>query len=542
MNRKFSFMFLNKNFRVLKKLMCFIGIAVPILLFIPSCDENNGGGTGSLAIHGFLLCDHRNEALQDLMDVMDIAEHNGRDANHIILDGINLEQCTQEEIGLMQEAFNLGFIILAYDMNEDRIRLLVDDLLGHPFLIDLGELETIGEDYGVFTIENIGGVLWTSLTHFGGEVSTNPLDTSEFVTNSQSVTSQTRQVGSSGGFINHGNRMVEWIEDQIERIEELIESGLIEGNATQVLNNFGMMDEIEKELEAVTRTTATQSGSLVSLASAWIQTNQFKVSIENSSIITSGFDSNAPFINTYQMVTKAWIATATTPTGVFSFLCVNQDFTMASTNGFHVDTDTQQNWYLGEFKNVNTLSVNGTKLTFASAELLDNEPDTNQATTSSETTSVSTSISGTVGVDQTSGANGSVSGGISWSTSNTFSKANVSINNQSLSQTTFGNDASWQFLPRKAEILDDGCANSIHNLADLAHQTFTFSQAFIYRINGSFTNQTVTLNTAVSTTMTNTYIDNCNVFGCGCDAVNQNESIGSATKTFTQNIHIPSLP
>jgi len=525
--------------------MSFIGFAVLILLFVPACDENNGGGTGtrSLPIHGFLLCDHRNDALQDLQQVMDIEEHNGRDANHIILDGINLEQCTQEEIDLMREAFDLGFIILAYDMNEDRIRLLVDDLLDHPFLIDLGDLETIGEGYGVFTIENNGGVLWTSQTDFGGEKSTNPQDTSEFVTQSQSVTSQTRQDGSSGGFVNHGNHMVEWIEDQIERLEELIESGLIEGNATQVLNNFGMMDEIEKELEAVTRTTATQSGSIVSLASAWIQTNQFKVSIEsNGDIITSGFDSNAPHINIYQMVTKAWIATASTPTGVFSFLCVNQDFTMASTNGFIDNSGTQKAWYLGEFKNVNTLSVNGVNLSVSNAELLDNAPDTNQATTSSETTSISTSISGTVGVDQTSGANGSVSGGISWSTSNTFSKANVSINNQSLSQTTLGNDASWQFLPRKAEGLSDGCVNSLHNLADLSHETFTFSQAFIHRINGSFANQTVTLNTAVSTTMTNTYINNCNIFGCDCDATSQNESIGSATKTFTQNIHIPSLP
>jgi len=221
---------------------------------------------------------------------------------------------------------------------------------------------------------------------------------------------------------------------------------------------------------------------------------------------------------------------------------MNQDLTLASANGFTTNSSTQKAWYLSDFTNVNTLRIGSTDLDFSDAALIEESPETNQSTTSTETTSVSESISGTVGADQ-DGASASVSGGVSWSTSNTFSKANVSINNLSLSETTLGNDASWQFEPRKAEILNDGCANSIHNLADLAHNTFTPTQAFVYQINGSGNaDKTLKIRTKVTMQLTNTYIDDCNVFACGCKAKNQNASPGEGQTTFTQSVHIPAVP
>jgi hypothetical protein len=104
------------------------------------------------------------------------------------------------------------------------------------------------------------------------------------------------------------------------------------------------------------------------------------------------------------------------------------------------------------------------------------------------------------------------------------------------------NDASWEYLPRKAEILDDSCNNSIHNLADLAHNTFTPTQAYIYKIDGSHADSTVKLKTQVITQLTNTYINNCNLFGCACDASNQTASPGAGQVTYTQSIHIPAAP
>ena len=109
----------------------------------------------------------------------------------------------------------------------------------------------------------------------------------------------------------------------------------------------------------------------------------------------------------------------------------------------------QQAWYLSNLTAVNTLAVGSATLDSTEVTLLDNKPGTNQASSESVTTSIDTSVSGTVGVDQ-DGANASISGGVSWGTSETYSKANVSINNKSLSETLTGTDASWEYVPAAA--------------------------------------------------------------------------------------------
>jgi len=417
MKSKFSSMFLNRKFNAIKIFMLFMFVAF-VMVFVPSCDENNGGGTIGVPTHAFILCDHRNEALEDLQQVMDIAVHNRQDNFHIMLDGINLGSCTQQDITLIREAFDAGFIILAYEMNEARIAVLYKEILNHPLIFDEFEQLNIpaGEEFSVFTIENRGGHDWSSQIDFGSdEITTSGRIIGENQT--ANASSQTRQDETSGGFINHGNHMVDWIEDFDERLAELIDDGLVGGSATQVLNNFEMMDDIEKELEAVTN-QADITGTILGLASAWIQTNFLKVYVESdNSILVQGSDSNAPHINIYQMTTKAWVATTGTQTGTISVLCVNQDYGLASTNGFvENDVDSHNAWFLSEFKNINTLKIGSTDLDTTNATLDPTEqPATNQASTATTTVSVNASLSGTVGVDQ-DGASASVSAGVDWGT------------------------------------------------------------------------------------------------------------------------------
>jgi hypothetical protein len=73
------------------------------------------------------------------------------------------------------------------------------------------------------------------------------------------------------------------------------------------------------EFEVITN-DADQDGTILSLAKAYIQTNQFHVSFTDSASIVGNNSPGVTEINTYQMTTKAWVATEDTPSGLSSFL------------------------------------------------------------------------------------------------------------------------------------------------------------------------------------------------------------------------------
>lgn len=478
---------------------------------------------------------------------MDIGEHTG-EANHIHLYGPSLLDLTDQDIELIREAFNEEFVISVYEIDAAVIAYLygvilqIDDV--HEDTEDPENTDPEGFA-NTFTIEKHGNVIWTSKTHSG-------------------FTDLKETFGSLPGidvsddlneFIHHAFHKRDWIESYDERRLELMEEGFIEGDAAAMMKRFGLEDELEQinRQAASTRDTTFESEdgeNLLTLARAHIQSNLSYIGFSDAESIVGANSPSATDLNVYNITNKVWTITADTPDGLKSFVFLEQDLNLASANGYD-ETDeqhapdgfpTQQAWYLREFKNVNTLQIRSRELDSDEAELVDNQPATNQATTAEVTSSVESGIEGTVGVD-TSGGNASISGGISWSTSTTFNKENVSIDNLSFSQRPdLGNDASYRYRPRPSEIFDDKCNNSMHNLADLSRATFSPTQISVWRIDGSDADKTLKIKTVISAILRNSYIDSCNIFGCKCDVKNQDVNISLSDKTFIHSIHIPAAP
>ena len=513
------------------------------LFAIGGCSDNSGSGnsSGDLAV---LLGEHRQDAADHIKAAFDVGDPFDGELNHIIIDGTNFGALTDEEKVVIRDVYEQGFIVTIYDITEAQIEELYH-IIDHRSKFDSGTTMSHldegddGEIHDVITIEKIGGVHWSSIMHIGNLEAIETAD-GGFLPGTGLATEDI-------GFQFHALHMKEWLEQQQDRVQELASDGLIDGNATSVLTRFGLMDEFEDSLLTVTR--SDQTGTLLNLASADIQTNYVQTGFSSSAELGVKVASAAE-VNTYQFTSKTWTITAVTPNGLYSFLFVNQDFTLASSNGFLINnegyaaaSDAQQAWYLSNLTAVNTLAVGSTTLDSADVTLLDNKPGTNQATDLTTTTSIDTSISGTVGVDQ-DGANVSISGGVSWGTSETYSKAHVSINNKSLSETLTLTDASWEFVPAAAEIggKKDLCDDlGLRGLADLAHETFTPAQAFIYRISSKYVGETLKLKTKISFQMRSTYIDACNVWGCSCSKTDNNAS-AHGPWTFTHSIAVPEWP
>jgi len=508
---------------------------------IVGCNNDDDGGD-DLAI---LLGEQRQEVSDNIAAAFNVSEGFDGELNNMIIDGQNLDKLTDEEKKAIKDAYLQGFIIIVYDITERQIEELYQ-IVDHKSKYDDGAVLSSldegddGEMYEVYTFESDEGVNWASLVRIGN------LEEVESV--GGGFEPGTGLGDEESKFPFYAFHMKQWIEQQKDRVQELVDDGVIGANATNVINKFGLADEIEETLQTVTR--SDQSGTLLDLTSADIQTNYVYTGFSSSGNIGVSVAS-ASEVNTYQFTSEAWIITADTATGIFSFLFVNDDYTLASSNGFTKNkegsaafSNAQQYWYLSSLTSVNTLAVGSTTLDNTKADLLDNEPGTNQASSESVTTSIETSISGTVGVDQ-DGANASVSGGVSWGTSETYTKANVSINNKSLSEAAPNvSDASWNYKPAAAEPggQKSTCNDlGLRGLACLSHETFTPSQAFVYRISPNFVGETLKLKTEISFQMRNTYTSGCNIFGCSCGKTDQNSDAGGPW-TFTHSIAIPEPP
>ncbi len=399
---------------------------------IGGCNDSNGSGEDQ----AILLGEHRQDSSDHIHAALNVSEEMDEGLNNVIIDGQNLSGLTAEERQFAKDAYQAGFIIIIYDVTEAYIEEL-HQLIGHPSKFDEGAILSSlddadsGEFYEVLTLERIGGVNWSSVAKIGN------LEETESVTGG--IEPGTGLQDEDIRYKFHALHMKQWIKQQKSRAQELVNDGLLKGtNAKNAINKFGLTEKFNDTLQAVTR--SEQTGSVLDITTADIQTNYVYTGFLNNGTI--GVDTaSANEVNTYQFTSKAWIVTADTPTGIFSFLFINEDYTLASSNGFLKNNEgsaafsnAQQYWYLSNLTSVNTLAIGSTTLDNSKITLLDNKPDTNQASTVSVTTSIDTSVSGTVGVDQ-DGANASVSGGVSWGTSETYEKANVSINNKSLSET-----------------------------------------------------------------------------------------------------------
>jgi len=509
--------------------------------FVGGCNNGNGGGDDQAV----LLGEHRQDPSDHIHAAFNVSEDIEGGLNNVIIDGQNLSGLTAGEIQFAKDAYLAGYIVIIYDVTEAQIEELLQ-LIDHPSKFDEGAVMSSlddadsGEFYEVLTLERIGGVNWSSIAHIGN------LEEAESVTGG--FEPGTGLPDEEIRYQFHALHMKQWINQQKSRAQELVDDGLVLGaDATAVINRFGLTERPDETSQTVTR--SDQSGSVLDITTADIQTNYVYTGFTSNGTIGVS-TSSADEVNTYQFTSKAWIVTADTPNGIFSFLFINEDYTLASSNGFLKNkegsaafSNAQQYWYLSNLTSVNTLAVGSTTLDNSEVTLLDNKPDTNQASTVSVTTSIDTSVSGTVGVDQ-DGANASVSGGVSWGTSETYEKANVSINNKSLSETTTGTDASWEYEPAAAEPGGQkaACNNlGLRGLADLSHETFTPSQAFVYRISPDYVGETIKLKTKISFQMRNTYSSGCNIFGCSCGKTDQNSS-ANGPWTFTHAIAVPEPP
>ncbi|MGB3729396.1 MAG: hypothetical protein WBA70_09140 [Thermodesulfobacteriota bacterium] len=512
-------------------------------------DSNNGGGdtTTRDPIHGVVIGDHPEEGLRDLRNALDIGEHTG-EANHIHLYGPSLLDLTDEEIELIRQAFNEEYVISIYEVDAAVIAYLYGVILQIANVHEDTEdpENTDPEDTAnTFTIEKHGNVIWTSKTHSG------------FTDLKETFGSLPGEdvSGDLNEFIHHSFHKRDWIESYDERRAELIQDGLIGGDTATMIKKFGLEDELEEinREAASTRDTTfidDEGGTILNLATAHVQSNTSYIGFSDSEAIVGANSPSATDLNVYNIVNKVWVVTADTPDGLQSFVFMDQTLSLASANGYdETDEDpapdgfpTRQAWYLREFVNTNTLKIGSRELDDDEAILLNSVPETNQATTAEVTSEVSRSVDGSIGID-TSGGSAGLSGGVSWSTSTTFNKENVSIDNLSLGQRPdLGNDSSFRYRPRPSEIFDDKCNNSMHNLADLSRSTFRPTQLSVWRIDGSDADKTLKIKTVISAVLRNSYIGNCNIFGCKCDVINQDANVSLSDKTFIHSIHIPAAP
>lgn len=509
------------KYRTLKKLTVLRSLLLVFTLGLISFGIaggcSNGGGSGDSEPEIIILGDHRQPVLDDISKELKTGPNDGI-PNNILIDGTSIDTLDQEEIQLIRDSYDAGFVIVAYEVTKREIAQLYRDVLAHKLVYSkLEDLDSLsdGRLYPVFTIEKHLGRDWTGIADFETAALRDPLEGEVVI-----------PLEPENPYTPHAKHIKQWLDSYLDRELSVMDDVMDSASAEDLIDELGVRAQFDKELSGVTRDT---SGTLLDLASASIHTSTWTVTFQETT------DND-----TFEITNEVWIVTAYTPDGLYTFLLVQQGFNLQSANGFTKDASDNKYWALSEFAIKNTYSVNGTSLDQSDAFLIEESPETNESTTTSETTSISTSISGTVGADS-DGGNASVSGGVSWSTSITVDKADVSINNISISDDSLLNDASWQWFPRQAEGKDDGCVNSLYNLADLAHNTFTPATAFIVRIDSDYVGETLSLDSEFTIQTEQTYLGSCNIFGCDCD-VKHKSGLDPWMPSTSQSLSIPEAP
>ena len=522
-----------------KTLVSLFSIFLIAIFTVGGCNNNSGNDNPDLVVIGA----HRDIALSGISQVIDVMPHFGQPTN-ILLDGVMISDLSDDEIALVKEAYEAEYTIVFYEVSEKDIIEIYSQIIDHPITHqEIENLENIieGNMSPIFTIEKHGDVDWTSTGDFRRGDNTIVLIRKE----DETIDDQPFEFPEPDDeFVAHGKLIRNWLKDHPNRRQQVINQNLESTNAQRLIDDLGLRDELNEQIGIDTR---TESGTLLDLANANINTSVHHVSFHETTAV-----------NTYAMTSKVWIVTADTPTGIFTFLLVRQDFNLASSNGFVYDDEGEaalkgknfpaQYWYLKEYKVKNVYRVGSTVLGINKAQLLEESPATNQATTQTSTTSLMANISGRVAADTgTSGAtaNVAIQGGVSWGTSTTVSKEDVSINNLSLSDNAIVNDATWQFLPRQPEAggQKGSCKNfGLRNLADLAHTTFTPATAFIVRIDDDYVGQTLTIATEHGIQLEGSNIEKCGLFLCNCKVARFTLYNSPWTPGSTHSVRIPYPP
>lgn len=219
-----------------------------------------------------------------------------------------------------------------------------------------------------------------------------------------------------------------------------------------------------------------------------------------------------------------------------NWFLVEQYCVFSASNQYTSNLTAQQGWY-AQIYGVNTY-VSGYEGpgSVSNVNLIQSSPST---TTGSKTVTsgVSYSLSGTVSYSKGSGAGGSVTGGMTVSNSTTVSIPDVTVQND----VNNVNNANWNYTMPCCSGVDDGCVNSINKPALVSTSTFEPRNQWIWQVSDAVRNAELNglpLVTVLSNRLINTYMNDCNMFGCDCD-VNQ-QIWDPANCTHAANIPFPS--
>lgn len=216
------------------------------------------------------------------------------------------------------------------------------------------------------------------------------------------------------------------------------------------------------------------------------------------------------YTNHYQVTTYVYSCYSADDTSSWFFF--EQHWVLNASNSFVVDTDKVRMYYVtGYGMNAVPAGFSGDT---ASVGLLASSPGTTEGGTA-VTSSVSFGINGTVGFEGKAGA-GSVTGGMTVSSAETFEIPDVSV--QNLSAAT-QNNASWKYSIPKATLIQTGaCDNTLNPAKLVSRSTFQPVNQWLWKVGPR--EERFSADLSFTVTVVGSTIATCNAFGCSCDVVN----------------------
>ena len=282
----------------LKKCLGFVYLIVLLSLgAIGGCD-GSGNGNPELAVLG----NQRDVALSGISSEIQTSQYDGNPTN-ILLDGTTLGDLTNEEIASIRDAYEAGFVIVIYDASEKDISQIYHDIINDQYTPS-GDASVI---VPVFAIEKDDNVHWA----FEGDFN---------ATDASKLTLDENDPVSVEQFAEEGREIRDWLEDHPSREQQVIDLNQNSSTASRLVDNAGLRSELDKQL-VMTKSESSVAGTLLEIASADIVTSTYYV--------YSGMGSKNPGdgdVNRYQGTSYAWIVTADTSRGPYSFLMVTQDY------------------------------------------------------------------------------------------------------------------------------------------------------------------------------------------------------------------------
>ncbi|HEY2324904.1 MAG TPA: hypothetical protein VGJ82_18735 [Thermoanaerobaculia bacterium] len=193
-----------------------------------------------------------------------------------------------------------------------------------------------------------------------------------------------------------------------------------------------------------------------------------------------------------------------------SWFYIQNFWVMAAANAYVKSGDQQNYWYADNYS-MNTWPTDY-QSDPASVSTIQSSPVTTTGSTTT-TSGVSYNVGGTVGY-QDGGVVGSVSGGMSIDNSTTINIPDVSVSNNTNSS---GNNANWSFSMPRCTGIDDGCVNSMTEPKAVSISTFQPLNQWIMRVADYAYSDFLDLTIQLNSEWCNSYMGECNIFGCNCD-------------------------